>query len=228
MATEKQFIQVSMPNVGSILSQLSGFPKEAQRANFAAAKRATDHTVKIIGQIVAKRYAIKSGALKRFIAKSKSIRPSQVGGTQGYQIVIKGKLLPVTAFPHTIAQKEKQGPGGVVRKSIKVSARILRSGRRKRILRRNEDGSVASPFLKMPQESSDSEGIAESAPAILVRKSRQHGPLMEPKTLSVPQMITNEEVAGVITQEAQQMYMNRLEHEVEYRISKMAERVSKA
>ncbi len=228
MASDSPAIIVKMPTIEPLLAQLSGFPKQVHRANYSAAKRTADHVITNIGREVSKRYALPQNKLKRHIKSKRLIIPKFSKTMQGYQILIKGHLLPTTAFPHTIKITEKKDKLGNVRKKVTISARVLRSNRRRKIVRKNEDGSIASAFLKMPRETSDTDGLTDAPPVILVRKSRQRGPLMEPKVLSIPQMITNDEVADQIAREAQEWYLKRITHEVENRIQKMAEKVNKA
>lgn len=174
--------------------ELKGFEKEVGEATYHALNRAIDQVITQVGRIVPKSYAIKATEVKESF-KGGVKRPKKNDLTAS--ITSKGHTLSLAHFPHSPTKPPK-------RRSYLVRATIKRSSGRKTI---NTD---PKPFIATTGAMTEDK-IQYN---IFRRLGKERVPITIIRTLSIPQMITNDNVEDQIKEAAQEKFNARLEHEI--------------
>lgn len=183
----KEVITVDTKQIDRLVLELKGFEKEVGEATYHALKRTVDFIATQIGRIVPKSYAIKSRDVKDTLKK---IYPQKSNLSAGVQS--KGHTLSFYHFPHS----PKTRPAN--RKRYKVKVTIKRDAGSQTV---NTD---PKPFI----------ATLNGIDHVVKREGKERKPIIVLRTLSVPQMITNENVGEQIQKAAMEKFNERLEHEI--------------
>lgn len=188
--------EVKMPNFSKMIGSLKGMDIDIQKA---VKKTVSDCKTRAPAQVtkaVTAAYGIKSsevtGAGKAAKGGAKSIGSVKVSGVtvDNVQLIYKGRLLTPIHFSMT----PKQRPEG--KKKYKVKAAIIK-GKKKTL----GTGVFLAP--------SGSEGTVQIP---FKRTTEKRYPIEAIRTVSIPQMITNEKVAEDIKNRLDELLATRLEH----------------
>ncbi len=186
----------------SLLVEFKHFPKEAGEAVYHAVNRTLDSCETKVGRIVTQAYAIKVKEVKEAALIR---RPSRSDMTAN--ILFAGHTLSMSHFPHT--------PGAPRRGKYQVKVQIKKSGGKKVL------GTDPKPFIAGTG--------ARSADKVQFNVFRREGkdrlPIIVPRTLSIPQMVSNEQVTEKIMAHAGEVFEKRLAHELERAIMSMDKKV---
>lgn len=199
-------ILVDTKQLDRLIIELKGFEKEMGEAVYHTLNRTIDQVITQTGRIVPKSYAIKNKEVKQSFARGIK-RPTK--NNLKASITSKGHTLSLAHFPHS--------PKTRLKKRYKVKATIKREGGRKTI------NTQPLPFIASTGAKS-SDKVQHN---IFKRIGTSRLPIKLIRTLSIPQMITNEKVASQIQRAAQERYEDRLEHEVIYRMTNINNRVKR-
>lgn len=202
----KDPIIIDTKQIERLAIELKDFEGEVAAATASALNRTIDYTITQVGRIVPKEYAIKASEVKASF-KGGIKRPSS--NSLEASITSTGHTLSLAHFPHS-----PMAPPAKKRKYA-VKATIKRAGGRKPI---NTD---PKPFVATTG--------AKSADKVQFNIFRRLGekrlPITVIRTLSVPQMITNEKVAEAIQKAANEKMVERLEHEIIYRMTSIGKKI---
>ena len=201
-------IVVDTKQIDRLTIELKGFEKEVGESTYHALNRTIDQVITQVGRIVTKEYAIKTKDVKDSFNKGIK-RPSKKN--LNASLTSRGHTLSLAHFPHA----PKIPPQS--RRKYQVKVTIKRSTGRQ-TLKINPKAFIAST------------GAIDSSKTlynIFRREGEKRLPITVIRTLSIPQMITNEEVSEQIQTFAQEKLEERLEHEIEYRMTSMSKRIKK-
>lgn len=174
--------------------ELKGFEKEVGIATYHALNRTLDQVVTQVGRIVPKVYAVKSKEVKETFAGGIK-RPSK--SDLSASVTSCGHTLSIAHFPHT--------PTAPKAGKYKVKATIKKDGGRKII------STTPKPFLM----STGAKSSDKTPYNVFKREGKSRLPIAPIRTLSIPQMITNENVGVQIQEFATEKMNERLQHEIE-------------
>jgi len=183
----KEIIAVDTKQIDRLTLELKGFEKEIGEATYHALKRTVDFVATQVSRIVPKHYSVKATDVKETINKSYPSKKDLSASIQS-----RGHTLSFYHFPHT--PKIPQ-PG----RKYKVRAKIKREGGNKVV---NTD---PKPFIARLKGGIDH---------VVKREGEKRKPIVVLRTLSIPQMITNENVGEEIQKAATEKFNERLEHEI--------------
>jgi len=188
--------------------ELKGFTKEIGEAACAALNRTIDHVITQVGRIVPKEYAIKAKEVKESFSRGIK-RPSASDMTASVES--RGHTLSFAHFPYT-----PKTPKKIKRSTFENAVMVtIKKDKGKVLLRK---GFVASTGAKNPDKIQFN---------VFKRLGDKRLPIAPVRTLSIPQMITNEGISKQIQQSAQQKLDERLEHEIIYRITSVSKRIKR-
>lgn len=190
----KGAIVIDTKQLDRLTIELKGFEKEVGEAAYHALNRTIDFVITQVGRIVPKEYAIKAQEVKDSF-KGGIKRPSK--GDLTASIISSGHTLSLAHFPHS-----PQMPS-VTKRSYKVKATIKRGSRQ--TIRTEPKAFIASTGAKSADKVQYN---------IFRRLGEERLPITVVRTLSVPQMISNEKVSSEIQKTAQEKFGERLEHEI--------------
>lgn len=184
----KEIITVDTKQLDRLTLELKGFEKEVGEAAYHALRRTVDFVVTQVGRIVPKFYAIKATDVKNTLDKKYPTKSNLSAGIES-----KGHTLSFYHFPHS--PKVPQPPG----RRYRVKATIKR-----------ESGSQVVSTTPKPFIATLKGGINH----VVRREGEERKPIVVLRTLSIPQMITNEKVGDEIQKAAAEKFNERLEHEI--------------
>ncbi len=193
----KQQVEIDTKGLDILVVGLKGFEKEMPKAAFSAVKRTLSSVRTAIGKIVPTEYQIKSTDVKKAISKPKV----KMGNMTSAHLVVKGSTLSFSHFRFT-----PKTPG--TKRRVKV--KIMKKGTYKRI------DTEPKPFVMHTGAMS----VDKVQHNVFKRVGMQRFPITVLRSLSVPQMVGNEDVAEKIQKTALQKLDERLQHEIEYRLEK--------
>lgn len=176
--------------------------KETPKAISAAVNRAATAAKTQASKLIRERYVIKAKDVKDTLSVKKAT-PSKPEAA----IVSKGRLL--TLYHHfrvTPKRHHDPGTGRMLKKRRKVSVTIIK-GQKK---------SLPGAWIGFRRGS--------GTPQVWVREGRSRYPVKVLRSLSVPQMMSNEGVMEKIQEHAQKVLDDRIKHEMEFRINKLKQR----
>jgi hypothetical protein len=173
------------------VKKLSAFPKEIPKATNSALNRTITFVNKKIKKGVTNEYSIKSGEVGSTLKVKKS-NTSNLSAT----ITSSGHSLSLSHFPANLKAGWTKGT------SLKV--KVKKSGYKK--VNSSPTAFVASLSGNLH---------------IVKRQSGKAYPIKVLRTLSIPQMISNTKISESVMQEAQVQLEKRVQHEVEYRLSRL-------
>lgn len=175
--------------------ELKGFEKQVGIAAYHALNRTIDQVVTQVGRIVPQSYAIKTGEVKASF-KGGIKRPSRSNLTAS--ITSTGRTLSFAHFPYT-PKKPRKAKRSAFQNAVMVTIKKTKG----RVISRK--GFVATTGAKS----------ADKTPYnVFKRLGKSRLPIAPIRTLSIPQMITNEKVGKQIQKFATEKMSERLEHEI--------------
>lgn len=186
-------ILIDTKKIETLTIELKGFEKEIGEATYHALNRTLDQVVTQVGRIIPKEYAIKAKEVKATFAGGIK-RPTK--SNLEASLTSTGHTLSLAHFPHT--------PSTPSSKKYKVRATI-KKGVRKTI------NSNPKPFVM----STGAKTSDKTQYNIFRREGKQRMPIKVLRTLSIPQMITNEKLTDQIQEFATEKMNERLQHEIE-------------
>lgn len=204
----KDTIFINTKQIDRLYIELKGFEKEVGAATYNALNRTFDYVITQVGRIVPKEYAVKASDVKESFKGGKRM-PTQNNLTAA--LISKGHTLSIAHFPHS----PKMPPAKKKKYAVKVT--IKRDGGRKTI---NTD---PKPFL-MHTGAKSADKVQFN---VFRRTGKKRFPITVIRTLSIPQMITNERIAQEIQKAADEKLMERLEHEIIFRMTSMSKNVKR-
>ncbi|MCR4442147.1 MAG: phage tail protein [Peptococcaceae bacterium] len=203
----KSEIYLDTKQIDRLTIELKGFEKEVGTATKNALNRAIDHIIAKTGQLVSKVYSIKSGDVKKSFANIK--RPSN--SDLSASITSKGHLLSLGRFPHSPAVPIKN----IKRSKRQVKVQIKKTGGKKPV--RTDPKAFIAP--------TGARSADKMRHNVFKRVGNSRLPIQIIRTLSVPQMITNEKIAEQILEAGNKVLRERLEHEITREIFNIGRKV---
>lgn len=201
----KDSIVIDTKQLDRLVIELKGFEKQVGEAYYHALNRTLDQVVTHVGRIVPKEYAIKASEVKKSF-RNGFRRPSKT--KLNASIESKGHTLSLAHFPHS-PQRPKKG-------KYKVKATIKR-GSRKTII-------TNPPAFLAPTGAASEEKTQYN---VFRRVGQARLPIKVIRTLSIPQMITNEKVSNDIYEFANEKLADRMEHELIYRMTSIGKKIGR-
>ena len=193
-------IRIDTSALNQLTKDLKGFEKEIPGAVTAAVNRVVDFAYTQAAREVTNIYALKQSDVKKTMRKYKAS-----AGSMKAKVQSKGSTVSLASFPHTpTAPVTGKSIGGKRPKAL-VKVRIKK-------------GAPMTPINSSPKAFLQK---ANGSTVIFKRKGKARTPVEALKTLSVPQMISNEAVSAKITDTTQAQLQKRIMHEVEYRLNKI-------
>lgn len=189
----KQDVFVDTKQLERLTFELKGFEKQVGTAAYHALNRTLDQVITQVGRIVPKSYAIKATEVKASFKRGIK-RPSKENLTAS--ITSYGSTLSLAHFPHS-----PQAPSS---KKYKVKVTIKKDKGRTAV------NTSPLPFIA----STGTKSADKTQYNVFKREGKSRFPITVVRTLSIPQMITNENVAEQIQKIASDKLNERLEHEI--------------
>lgn len=186
-------ITVDTKQIDRLAAELKGFEKEVAEATYHALNRTVDHVVTQVGRIIPQAYAIKQKEVKDSLKKNKPGKTSLEAS-----VASSGHTLSFAHFPFTpkTAKRSK-------RSAFDTAVMVTIKKPKGKIISRK--GFVASTGAK---------GEEKTQFNVFRRLGKSRLPIAPIRTLSIPQMITNEKVAEQVQQSAQEKLEERIDHEI--------------
>ncbi|HEX9061996.1 MAG TPA: phage tail protein [Clostridia bacterium] len=195
-------VKIDTRQLDRLTNELKGFEKEVAEAAKLALNRSIDYTITQTTRFVTRNYSIKSADIKKsFDGGIKKTSRSDLTAT----ITSKGHTLSFAHFPYTPKNNIRAKKSNIrAKKSIfssMVMVNIIKS--KGKIVSRK--GFVASTGATSQDKTQFN---------VFKRLGKARLPIATIRTLSIPQMITNEKVGPLIQKAAQEKFDERLEHEI--------------
>ena len=175
-----------------IAIKLSKFPNQIPGATASALNRTLAHTATQTKREVTNMYCIKQKDVVSTLKKKKASKSNLNAYVQS-----RGRTIALSKFPHTPKKYKKKA------KEVKVK------------IKKNEGYKAINTSPKAFVQTMN--GVTH----IWKRKGKERAPVQLLRTLSVPQMVGNEEVIEKIQESSQDMLRKRIEHEVSRRLNKI-------
>jgi hypothetical protein len=206
---DKDSIFINTKQIDRLVIELKGFHKEVGEATCNALNRTIDHVITKVGQIVPKAYAIKAAEVKESF-RGNVKRPSKTN--LNVSIESRGHTLSFAHFPHLPQTPVIAQSLGSTHIKARVKVKIKKSS-----------GNVPSKTGFIAKTGAKS---ADKVPFnVFHRIGKSRLPIAPIRTLSIPQMITNENVEEQILAAAQKKFDERLEHEIIYKMTSMDKKI---
>jgi len=189
-----QSINVDVRSLNRIVSGLSNFQKEMPGAISSSLNRTVDFMNTRVGKLVSGEYEISAKDVKKTIKKIKSSKGSLKAGIRS-----TGGTLTFSHFKFTPKSPGKKG---------KVKVRVKKKEGYKEI------NTAQKVFVQ------NITGVTQ----LVTRAGSARLPIHILRSLSVPQMIGNENVGNIVQVEASRKLEERVQHEIEYRLNKLRSR----
>lgn len=184
-------IYIDTKELKKIAIELSKFPNTIKKATIPALNRTLDHVVAKTAKEVSSNYSVKQKDVKTTMKKHKAS-----GSDLHAYVESSGKSIALQKFPHTPTKYSKKA------KAVKVS--VIKSKGKVEI------GGNPKSFV---QQMTNTTGIWR-------RKNRSRKSVVLLRSLSIPQMISNDKVIKNVQQSANEMLQKRIEHEVNRQLEK--------
>lgn len=190
--------------------ELKGFEKEVGEAARLAIDRTLDHIVTKVGQTVPKYYAVKSTEVKESF-KGGIKKPTKTNLTASVTSV--SRRLSFAHFPYTpkTPKRGRKGTKSVFQYAVMVTIKKDKG----KVLSRT--GFVATTGAKSEDKTQFN---------VFHRLGKNRFPIAPIRTLSIPQMITNEGIGKIVMESAEQKMKERLEHEIMRQMTTVAKKIS--
>ncbi|WP_069997756.1 phage tail protein [Cellulosilyticum sp. I15G10I2] len=192
---------IDTKKIETLTIELKGFEKEVGEAAYHALNRTLDQVVTQVGRIVPKEYAIKAKEVKETFAGGIK-RPSK--SNLEASVASRGHTLSLAHFPLTPSDP-KLAKMLEIRYGTPLKVKIKKSSGNKQI-RTNPKPFLASTGAKSADKTQYN---------IFKRSGKSRLPIAPVRTLSIPQMITNENIGDQIQNFATEKLNERLQHEIE-------------
>lgn len=200
----KEYLQIDTKQIEALTLGLEKFPKETRDAAYYALKRALDQTKTHISRIVPQTYSI----------KQKEVKDSFLGGVNyptktdlNASLVSKGKRLSFAHFPFTPKAAIRKGKRATVKVAIKKGQKVS-----------SKVGFTATTGAKSDDKVQFN---------VFKRLGKARLPIAPIRTLSIPQMITNEKLEKPIQDFAMEKFSERLDHELSRKVENIQKRIKK-
>ncbi len=203
MASET--LKINTKEIDRLSRELAEFPKEVAEATRLALNRTIDHAITKAGQIVPKHYAIKSKEVKQSFSSGIK-RPTKSDLTCSVTSI--GNTLSFSHFPFTPKSPKRGG------KSVFQNAVVVEIKKGKKVMSRK--GFVAGTGAQSEDKTQYN---------VFKRLGNKRLPIAPIRTLSIPQMITNDGVGEQIIDAANKKLGERLEHEIIRQMTSMGNRI---
>lgn len=208
MSKKEIGIEVNSKNLLKVIDSLSEFPKEIRPAIARVINKTMDSTITQVKKEVNAEYTIKQKDVAQSIKRERA-KVNKLTSTS----TSLGNPIPVYKFKHT----PQKPPDPKVGYKQPVRATIKKGSGRKLV--KNKVGNKGF-ILKMKSKKSD-EGIN----MIFARKGKRRYPIERIFSLSIPQMISDEEgrkgSIQRIQARAEEMLDKKVEQEINYRLDKV-------
>lgn len=215
MSRKDGTIYANTAQLDKVADLLKGYPKEAAKIMNSVLSRAAD-TVRIeTGRQIPKVFGAPQKEIRDALnSKQRKVKTVMgVAGEGSVSVEVLGRPLTMPRFRHT-PQSPPQITKGGKRRVFRVKAMISRESGMKSVGPvRGLDGKNKSVFL-MTSKRKDGSGSYLFAYRTGTRKGKKEK-LKIIRTLSVPQMVTNEQVGPVIVDKVNQTVFKRLTHELD-------------
>lgn len=192
-------LYIDSKGLGSIQINLQKVAKQIPGATLSALNRTLDFTTTKTVKEVTNEYTVKNKTVKQTIKKVKA-----KGSSLYAYISSTGPTISLAKFQHTPRKYNK--------KSKDVKVKIKKAGGYK-VINTNPKAFVQQIYG----------GEAE----IYMRKGSERFPVIKLKSLSVPQMISNEKIIKSVQDAASKKLQERINHEIEWRLNKLANKGGK-
>jgi hypothetical protein len=196
-------ISVDISSLNNIPKALAGLEKEVPGAVASALNRAVDHGVTQIRKIVPTVYSIKKKEIQDAVSKVYAKKGEIKAG-----IRITGERLTFVHFP--------------------LTPKIPNTGRPIAVKIKNQNGkkkvSILPSAFIAPTGTKSMDKVQYN---VFVRVGKKRLPIHVLRTLSIPQMVENEEVWPQIINLINNKLSERVNHEINYRLEKAAKKVKR-
>lgn len=199
-------IKIDDKELKQAVKKLSAFPKEIPKATVAALNRTVTFANTRIKREVTRKYAIKSGEVQQTLTMKKATTQNLTT-----YITSEGRRYTLAHFERNLNSVAKAGG------NIKVQ---VKKGNTKAVNIKPGAfvASMSGPKKKRAARKSNTMGTF----LIAQRVGNSRYPIKVLRTLSVPQMISSNDISETVLKESQNMLKKRIDHEVEYRLSKLS------
>lgn len=187
-------LYIDTRGLSSIRIDLQKVAKQIPGATASALNRTLDFTTTKTIKEVTNEYTVKSKTVRATIKKVRAR-----GNSLYAYMSSRGPTIPLGKFQHTPRNYSKKA------KSVKV--KIKKSSGFK-VIKTNPKAFVQK--------------IYGSESDIYMRKGNSRFPVIKLKSLSVPQMIANEKIIKSVQETAEKKLLERINHEIEWRLNKAA------
>ncbi len=194
---------------------LQGYPKESVRIMNSVLSRAAA-TVRIeAGRQIPKAYGVPQKEIRSALNSGQRKVKTVMGasGAGSVSVAVLGRPLTLTRFRHT-PQTPPQREKGKKRRVFLVKALIMREKGMTSVGPVRGMDSKNKPVFLMPSKRSDGSGNYLFAFRMGMKKGNREK-VKVLRTLSIPQMITNERVGPVIVEKVNHTIFTRLKHELD-------------
>lgn len=187
---------IDSKGISSIKIDMQNIAKQIPGATASALNRTLSYTATRTVKEVTNEYAIKSTTVKNSMKRVRARKNYLYA-----YISSTGPTISLGKFKHTPTKYNKRA------KSVKV--KVKKSGGYKEIK------TSPKAFVQT---------IYGGEPDIYKRKGNRRFPVIKLKSLSIPQMISNEKIMKNIQEASAQKLEERVQHEIEWRLNKAASR----
>ncbi|HHW03409.1 MAG TPA: hypothetical protein GXX35_11495 [Thermoanaerobacterales bacterium] len=186
-------LYIDTKELKQITIELNKLPKQIPQATAAALNRTLDFTATRIKKEVTAEYSVKSSDVSKTLKKKRASRSNLYA-----YIESKGHTLSLARFPHSPRKYSKRA------KAVKV--KVKKSGGYKTV------NTQPKAFVQ----------TMNNATNIWKREGPGRHPVTMLRTLSIPQMISNEGTMKKIQDAAAKKLQERVNHEIKWRLDKAA------
>lgn len=208
-------IYANTGQLDKIAELLEGFPAEGGKIMNRVLLRAAD-TVRVeTGRQIPKVYGAPQKEIRSALnGKKRKVRTIMgASGTGSVSVEVVGRPLTITRFRHTPSSPAKPEKGKK-RRLIQPKSMIFRDSGMKNLGPLHRSGKLKPVFLMPVKKKNDGNLRYLLSYRNGVRKGKREK-ISVIRTLSIPQMVTNEKVGPVIAEKANQTVFKRLTHELD-------------
>ena len=210
----KSTIDIDTSQIERLSEELKSYKKEVVSATRLALNRTIDFAITTAGREVSKLYAIKQKEVKESF-KSGIKKPTKTNLEAS--ITSTGHTLSIAHFPHNPDNPLLAKMLAIRYQKTQIKVKIMKSKGFK-IINNNPKPFIASTGTTSADKTQYN---------VFARVGKSRLPIMPIKTLSIPQMITNNEVGEKISKLTSEKLNERLEHEISRKMENIQKKVSK-
>ncbi len=199
-------IKIDDKELKQTIKKLSAFPKEIPKATVSALNRTISFANTKIKKEVTAKYSIKSGEVQQTL----TVKKANYSNLTTY-IICEGRRYTLAHFERNLKGAAIRG-GGVKVQVKKGSTKTVNI---------NPGAFVASMSGPKNKKKLKRATITSGTFLIAQRVGAARYPIKVLRTLSVPQMVSSNDISEKVLSQSQDMLKKRIEHEVEYRLSKI-------